>query len=126
MKDVWVINKIHLRHLTQRNSYKFMNVIATWENYWQMMLKVNISQLRKKKILRAGRGSSAFQEYLHLNRSPGSWVRIILSSIWIKVQESQIVSSRDRSSHSMVGRRPSLGFQELQLSLVHNLGFQEV
>lgn len=39
MKDVWVINKINLRHLTQRNPYKFMNVTATWQNYWQMIVE---------------------------------------------------------------------------------------
>lgn len=59
MKNEWVINKINLRHLTQRNSHKFMNVTVTWQNYWQMIVEGEHILLEgKKKIIEGGKGES--------------------------------------------------------------------
>ena len=98
-------------------------IIGKW------LLKDNIPYWKGGKIPHRGdRGSSAFQDCLELNRSSGSWVESILSSIEMKMQESQI----DKVLNSASQRQKSTmawghhGALETQLSVTSNVFFQEV
>lgn len=109
---------MNLRHLTQWNSYKFVNITGTWKNYRQIK---HILLECGGGGLQSGMGRLCISNVCKPHGSLGSWVGIVRLCMWVKMQEHQrhgtvTVTVRDRTQAWHNGKRPPRGSEDTSLT----------